>query len=105
MDFVLRIGDKFIGLNGKYIIREKLEYNPFSFGEVVGFYLRADKILPVVNIQEVLNLKRCSKRVFLISDEAVFLVEYDSLSKSHEGEEIDLDLVLKEVRKKLDGRA
>ena len=104
MDFVLKIGDKFVRL-GRYVIKERLEYNPFSCGNVAGFYLRGDKILPVVDLQKALNLKRRSKRVFLVSDECVFLVEYDSLSKDLEGDEIDLEEVFKEVKKDLDGGA
>ncbi len=105
MDFVLKIGDKFIKLDGRYLIKEKIEYNPFSFESVAGFYLRGDRILPVIDLQKALNLKRRSKRVFLVSDKCVFLVEYDSLSRGLEGEEIDLDSIFREVEKKLNGRS
>ncbi len=105
MDFVLRIGDRFVRLDGRYLIKEKIDYNPFPFGEIAGFYLKGSRILPVVDLQKVLNLKRGSRRVFLISDEVVFTLEYDSLSKNSSGEEIDLDSIFEEVKRKLDGRA
>ena len=93
--------------NGEYslkldgLIFERLDYNPFDLGKgIVGFYLRGERVLPVVDLQERLKLKRTGKRIYVVSKSVVFIFEYDSI-KRESGDEIEISRIEEEVMKEL----
>ena len=92
-------GEHSLKLNG--LIFERLDYNPFDLGRgIVGFYLKGERVLPVVDIQERLKLRRTGKRIYMVSKNAVFIFEYDSI-KREVGDEIDISKIEEEVLKEL----
>ena len=92
-------GEHSLKLDG--LIFEKLDYNPFDLGKgIVGFYLRGERVLPVVDLQERIGLKRTGKRIYVLSKSVIFIFEYDSI-KREAGEEIDISEIEREVLKEL----
>jgi hypothetical protein len=101
MAFYARNGDRSVKLEGFEKVLGSLNYNPFNVGKgIVGFYLKGDRVFPVVDLQERLNLSRKSKKLYLMSKNAVFIFEYDSIGKEGE-KELDIVEIEREVMEEL----
>ncbi len=99
MDFHAWNGERSLKLDGT--IFERLDYNPFDLGKgIVGFYLKGERVLPVVDLQERLKLKRTGKRIYVVSKSVVFIFEYESI-KREAGNGIDISEIEREVLREL----
>ncbi len=80
-----------------------LEYNPIlQEGEIIGFCLRGDRIIPVVDLQKALNLKRAAKRIFIVYNDVALMFEYEEISSDPSGRErIELCKITENVKKSL----
>ena len=103
MGFYARNGEYSIKLEGFEKITDELEYNPFEIGNgIVGFYLRGEHVLPVVDLHERLNIDRKDRRLYLMTGNIVFIFDYDSIES--EGENvIDVEKLEKEIIGELTG--
>ena len=88
-----------IGKNSVNAVSDRLSFNPYGLeGGVVGFHLRGDSILPVVDLNDRLELDRTEKHTFVVLKSVVFRVWYSEMVLERpEGSEIDLDSLEKEV--------
>jgi len=102
MAFYLVSGEYYIEMdNGEYEwIGNNLEYNPIlQDGEMIGFCLRGDRIIPVVDLQEALNIKRAAKKIYIIYKDVAFVFEYEKISSNpSEKKKIDLVEIAKRVK-------
>ena len=80
-------------------MKSSIRYNPFRWKNgVVGFYMKGDRIVPVVDLNEKLETEGGTKRVFVIMKSVVFSIGYSSLKlEKPSGEEIDLEAMSREV--------
>ncbi len=103
--YLLLEEDKFIEIKLENVdgIFSFIEYNPFP-GEngLLGFYLKANKIYPVVDLNDLLKINRGDKSLYLQCGGVVFLISYKKLSSQKTGEEkIELSEIAKGILERL----
>jgi len=105
MAFYLVSGDHYIEMDneGYEWIGNSLEYNPILQERgVIGFCLRGDRIIPVVDLQKALNIRRATKKIYIIYRDVAFVFEYEKISSDPaERKKINLADIAMKVKESL----
>ncbi len=94
-----------IGTDADFVY-ENLTYNPMRVGKgIVGFYLKGEKILPVADLNEILNVEKGNSTLAIGFKGVVFLVWHRGLSiERPDSKQLDLEPVVERILSYLEGR-
>ena len=100
MDYSLRVGNLRVSLKGVERIEEDVDYNPYRLEGILGFALRGERVVPVIDGAEVLG-RRGRKALFLFTGRSVVRLEYDEIVK--EGGEVGVEEIERGALERLGG--
>ena len=106
MRVFLVLGDRYVDLDrfGILSVQEELIFNPYDLGRgIVGFHLRGDTILPVVDLNARIGLEKTEKSKYVVLRRCVFRIWYSRMTlEKPSGTELNLDDLEREIISELE---